>query len=197
MVQEFGDLIVLFLLQIDEILAGQAFHRIDRGVGQGMILRQDHHQVVLEEEGGVQVVGGGQADEAAVHQTFPEPGGDLIVFPIDKLKIDVGIEFVEGFDHLGQTAAGDAGEGPQPDGAGAEAVELRDGTVQILIVFADGLQLGEEGESLRADLNAGAVPGEELHPPGVLQIGDHSADGRLGVAQLRGGVGDAPGLDGL
>ena len=104
---------------------------------------------------------------------------------------------MEGLDDLGQPPAGDAGEGPQADGAGAEAVELGDGVVQILVVLADGLELWQEGEALGTDLNAGAVAGEQLDAPGVLQVGDHPADGRLGVAQLGGGVGDAPRLDGL
>ena len=76
-------------------------------------------------------------------------------------------------------------------------MELGDGVVQVLIVLADGLELGQKGEPLGADLDAGAVAGEQLDAPGVLQVGDHPADGRLGVAQLGGGVGDAPRLDGF
>ena len=76
-------------------------------------------------------------------------------------------------------------------------MDLRDGVVQILIILADGLKLGKQHQSLRADFDARAVAGEQLDAPGILQIGDHAADGGLGVAQLGSGVSDAPRFDGF
>ena len=66
---------------------------------------------------------------------------------------------MEGLDHLGQPAAGDGGKGAHPDGTGAEAVDFRNSVVEILIVFTDGLEFGQKYQTLRADLDAGAVSG--------------------------------------
>ena len=158
---------------------------------------EDGNQAVLDQEGGVQVVGGGQCDKAAVHQPLAQPARDFAVFAVHQVKADVGVSLVEGFGDGGEQAAGEAGEGAHPDGTGGEAVDFRHGAVEGFVARADDLELGQQHQPLGADLDAGAVPGEEGHSPGFLQVGDHAADGGLGVAQLGGGFGDAAGLDGL
>ena len=76
-------------------------------------------------------------------------------------------------------------------------MELGHGAVEGFVARADDLQLGHQDQTFGADLDAGAVPGEESDPPAFFQVRDHPADGGLGIAQLGGGAGDAAGLDGL
>ena len=47
-IQELGDLVVLLLLQIDEVLVGQLSDGIAGVVGQRMVFRQDGYQGVLQ-----------------------------------------------------------------------------------------------------------------------------------------------------
>ena len=109
----------------------------------------------------------------------------------------MGVDLMEGLDDGGEQATGEAGEGANPDGAGGVAVQLGHRAVEGLVARADDLKLGQQHQPLGADLNAGAVPGEEGDPPALFQVGDHPADSGLGVAQLLRCGGDAAGLDGL
>ena len=76
-------------------------------------------------------------------------------------------------------------------------MQLGHRAVEGFIAGADDLELGQQHQPLGADLNAGAVPGEEGDPPALFQVGDHPADSGLGVAQLGCGLGDAAGFYGL
>ena len=76
-------------------------------------------------------------------------------------------------------------------------MQLGHRAVEGFIAGADDLELGQQHQPLRADLNAGAVPGEEGDSPALFQVGNHPADSGLGVAQLGGGLGDAAGFNGL
>ncbi len=197
LVQEFGNLVVLFLPHVDKVLIGQHVHREIGGLGHGVVPGEDGHQAVLNQKGGVQIVGSGQRHKAAVHQPLAQPAGNLVILPVEQVEGNVGVGLVEVLDNGGEQAAGEAGEGAHPDGAGGVAVQLGHRAVEGLVTRADDLELGQQHQPLGADFNAGPVPGEEGDPPALFQVGNHAADGGLGVAQLGGGPGNASRLDGL
>lgn len=78
-----------------------------------------------------------------------------------------------------------------------QSVQLADGKAELLLPLDDGLKDGQQLRPLRADLDARAIAREQRDVPMLLQVRDHAAHGRLRVAQLRGGLCDAAGLDGL
>lgn len=104
---------------------------------------------------------------------------------------------MEGLDHQRHPAGRHAGERAHANEAVLQSVQLADGKAELLLPLDDGLKDGQQLRPLRADLDARAIAREQRDVPMLLQVRDHAAHGRLRVAQLRGGLCDATGLDGL
>ena len=191
------DLVVLLLLEADEILVRQPADGEAFRVAQRVVRRQDDRQRVAQQEGRVELLGAGEGEKAAVDLPAAQPGRDLVVLAVEDLKADIGVFFVEGLDHQRHPAGRHAGERAHANEAVLQSVQLADGKAELLLPLDDGLKDGQQLRPLRADLDARAVAREQRDVPMLLQVRDHAAHGRLRVAQLRGGLRDAAGLDGL
>ena len=76
-------------------------------------------------------------------------------------------------------------------------MNLFNALLQLFVFVADGLEQGQQHEALGADGDARPAALKQLDAPFPFQVGNHAADGGLGVAQLLRCGGDAAGLDGL
>ena len=195
LIQKAVDLIVLDLLEIDETLVGQLGKREAGLLCHRVIERQDRDKGVAQKERQIKLVGHRRDKEAAVDRAAAQPIGDLVVFSVEQLDLDVGVLGMKGLEDSGQNAGGQARKAADTQCAGLCAVQLGNGKIKILIILDDLSDRGEERHTVRGDLNAGMVAREQRALPVSLQIGNHFADGGLGVAQIIGSLRNAAGFD--
>ena len=108
LIQKAVDLIVLDLLEIDETLVGQLGKREAGLLCHRVIERQDRDKGVAQKERQIKLVGHRRDKEAAVDRAAAQPIGDLVVFSVEQLDLDVGVLGMKGLEDSGQNAGGQA-----------------------------------------------------------------------------------------
>ena len=184
------DLVVLALLQLDIGLGGQGVQWEGGGVGQGMMGRQDHLQLILMQRIDLQFLHGGQPQKAAVHRAAKDPLLNLVIKVAgDYLKLNIGIKPAEALQDGGQPVDGDAGEGGHFYQTAVHAPQAGGGLGQGVVVGAQLLDLGQQGAAIRRQHHAAPIAAEQRHPQLVLQRLYCMADAGLGKVQRLGRLG--------
>ena len=127
-----------------------------------------------------------------------DPVFDLgIAFTVHQVELDVGVQLLEAGEQPRDPLVGHTGEGAHLYQTGVQAVQFTYGVFQLGAVGNDGLQMGQKHLTGGAQLQSGTAAVQQRHAPFLLQIGDHAADSRLGIAHVCGGFADASQLHGI
>ena len=96
--QEMGDLVVRGFMKLDKGSALQLLNGKNNRIRKDVIFGEHRHQLIPHQKVGVQIVGRGQADKAAVHLSVADVAFDFRVgVQVDQLKFNFRIFLLKGF----------------------------------------------------------------------------------------------------
>ena len=148
-----------------------------------MVLGQDGQQPVSAQGDGLKILPGGQPQKSAVHPALGDPVFNFRVVPQQELVVDAGVILLKGFDDIRHPVDGAAGKGANADDAGLDPVEVIHLHLQLLILAAQALGIGQHSGAIGGQTDPGTAPLQKGDIPLLFQIVDHPAHTGLGVIE--------------